>query len=88
LYKSVKLETVLQFETFRATFLKENNPDRRTEEKTPCCYGGGIACFLKVCLQSPTHISEFVPYGMNRIDPICACRAVWHLANMSDCVTH
>jgi hypothetical protein len=36
-----------QFESFRHNFLKENNPDRREEEKTPCCYGGGIACFLK-----------------------------------------
>ena len=36
-----------KYDTFRSTFLRENNPDRKDEEKTPCCYGGGIACFLK-----------------------------------------
>jgi hypothetical protein len=48
---------------------------------------------FKVYLHSPTHISEFVPYGMNlsynkkRIDPIFVCHAIQHLANMlSDCV--
>jgi hypothetical protein len=43
-------------------------------------------------LHSPTHNSEFGPYGMNfsynnkRIDPIFVCRAIRHLAIMSDCV--
>ena len=36
-----------KFDSFRSNFLRENNPDRKEEEKTPCCYGGGIACFLK-----------------------------------------
>jgi hypothetical protein len=43
---------------------------------------------FKFYLHSPTHISEFVLYGINlsydktRIVPIFVCRAVRHLANM------
>jgi hypothetical protein len=46
----------------------------------------------KVSLHNPTHISEFVQYGMNllynknMIDLIFVCHAVRHLANMLDCV--
>jgi hypothetical protein len=41
---------------------------------------------VKAHLHSPTHISDFVLYGMNlpynknRIDPIFVCRAAQHLA--------
>jgi hypothetical protein len=50
------------------------------------------ATLVKGLLHSMTHISELMLYSMNlsfdknRIDPILVCRAVQHLANMSDCV--